>query len=124
MNAWTSHELDTIGSSDEIRIAGRRADGTLRKPVITWIVLYEGRFYVRSVNGRQAAWFRGAQERHEGRIWAGDVEKDVTFREAPGEIADRLDEAYRAKYGRYPPNIVGSIVTPQARAAALEVVPG
>jgi hypothetical protein len=123
MNAWTSQELNTIGSADEIRIAGRRADGTLRKPVTIWIVPYQGRFYVRSVNGRDAAWFRGTQERHEGRIWAGDVERDVAFKEAPGEIADQLDEVYRAKYRRYPPNIVGSILRPQARAAALEVVP-
>jgi hypothetical protein len=31
------------------------------------------------VNGRTSAWFRGTQERHEGRIWAGSVEKDITF---------------------------------------------
>ncbi|HKA11853.1 MAG TPA: DUF2255 family protein [Candidatus Dormibacteraeota bacterium] len=33
--------------------------------------------YVRSVNGRGAAWFRGTQARHQGRIPTGGVEEDV-----------------------------------------------
>jgi hypothetical protein len=37
---------------------------------------------VRSVNGRTAAWFRGTQVRHEGRIEAGGVAKDVKFVDA------------------------------------------
>jgi hypothetical protein len=35
--------------------------------------------YVRSVYGRTGAWFRGTQVRHEGHIWAGGVDKDVTL---------------------------------------------
>ncbi len=63
------------------------------------------------------------QTRHEGRISGGGVEKDVTFVEADDAINDALDAAYRSKYHRYAANIVGSTVTPQARAATLKLVP-
>ena len=36
---------------------------------------------------------------------------------------DGLDAVYRAKYHRYAESIVGSIVSPQARAATLKLVP-
>ncbi len=79
MTIWTSEELNKIGMAEELRIAGLKADGTLRKPVIIWVVRVGDALYVRSVNGRSSAWFRGVQIRHEGRIWAGGVEKDIVF---------------------------------------------
>ncbi len=57
-----------------------RNDGTLRRPVTIWVVRVGDALYVRSVNARTGGWFRGAQARHEGRIWAGGVEKDLTLR--------------------------------------------
>jgi hypothetical protein len=39
------------------------------------------------------------------------------------DVDDELDAAYRAKYRRYAESIVGSIVSPQARAATLKLVP-
>jgi hypothetical protein len=72
--------------------------------------------------GRGSSWFRGAQTRHEAHIQAGGVNKDVTLVETD-EVGDELDAAYRAKYGRRYPSIVPSIVTPEARAATLELVP-
>ena len=123
MTAWTSDELTRIGAADELEIAARRRDGTLRKPVTIWVVRHDDSLYVRSVNGRNAAWFRGAQVTHQGRIRAGGVEKDVTFSEPDHDIGDELDAAYRAKYRRYAPSIVGSIVSPEARLATIELVP-
>jgi hypothetical protein len=75
------------------------------------------------VNGRTAAWFRGAQVRHEGHIQAGGVEKDVTFVDADHTIADDLDAAYRGKYRRYAASIISHIVSPEARAATIKLVP-
>jgi hypothetical protein len=60
------------------------------------------------VNGRNAAWFRGTQVRHEGRVWAGGVEKDVTFVDAHDDLNDQVDDAYRTKYHGYAPSIVGA----------------
>jgi hypothetical protein len=122
MTSWTSDELAGVGAANELQIAPRRADGTLRNPVIIWVVAHNNRLYVRSVNGRDAAWFRGTQATHEGHIQAGGIEKDVTFVDAPRDIADALDAAYRAKYS-YSPSSVAHIVSPQARSATLELVP-
>jgi hypothetical protein len=52
---------------------------------------------VRSVNGRTSCLFRGAQVRHEGRISAGGVEKDVTFSDVDLRLNDAIDAAYRVK---------------------------
>jgi hypothetical protein len=123
MTAWTRDELARIGAAEELQIASLRRDGTLRNPVTIWVVRHGDDLYVRSVNGRTAAWFRGTQVRHEGHIRAGGVEKDVTFVDADHDSDDALDAAYRTKYRRYAASIVGSIVSPQARAATLKLVP-
>lgn len=59
MTDWTSDDLTRIGTEEEVRIASARPDGTLRKLVIVWLVRQGDDLYVRSVNGRGAAWFRG-----------------------------------------------------------------
>jgi hypothetical protein len=122
MTAWTSDELTKIGAAEELQLASVRRDGTLRNPVTIWGVRQGDDLYVRSVNGRTAAWFRGAQVRHEGRIWAGSVEKDVLFVETD-DMNNEVDAAYRTKYRRYAKGIVNSVITPQARSATLKLVP-
>lgn len=123
MAIWTKDELDKIGNAEELQIASRRKDGTLRKPVIIWVVRLGDDLYVRCVNGRAGAWFRGVQSRHEGRIRAGGVVKEVTFVEQhdPG-INDKIDTAYLAKYRRYP-QYVAPMVTAEVKAATLKLVP-
>ena len=122
MATWTSDELDEIGAPDELDLAPVRRDGTLRRTVTMWVVRDGGDVYVRSVNGRGSAWFRGAQTRHEAHIRAGGVERDVELVESD-ERTDAVDAAYREKYGRRYPTIVPSIVTPEARAATLMLLP-
>ena len=123
MTIWMSEELNKIGRAEELRIASFRRDGTLRKPVIIWVVRIGDDIYVRCVNGRKGAWFRGALSRHEGRIWAGGVEKDVTFVEEPDpDVNDQIDAAYLTKYRRYP-QYVSPMVTPDVRAATIKLVP-
>ncbi len=124
MTAWTSAELNKIGKAEELEIASLRPDDTLRKPVTIWVVRLGDDLYVRAVNGRTGVWFRGAQVRHEGHIQAGGVEKDVTFvEESDPALNEQIDAAYRTKYRRYGENIVGSIVSPGARAATIKLVP-
>jgi len=123
MITWTDDELSKIGEAEELRIATLRRDHTLRKKVTIWVVRLDDNLYVRSVNGREGAWFRGALTRHEGRIWAGGVEKDVIFvEETDPAINDRIDEVYLSKYERYP-QYVAPMVTPEVRAATLKLVP-
>jgi hypothetical protein len=123
MTAWTTDELDGIEAADELEIASLRSDGTLRHPTTIWVVRLGDDLYVRSVNGRTSGWFRGTQVRHEGRIRAGRVEKNVTFVDGGEDVADRIDDAYRTKYRRYSEGIVGTTITPEARAATLKLVP-
>jgi hypothetical protein len=80
--------------------------------------------YVRSYKGHGGSWFRAAQVRHEGRIRAAGVEKDVTFVEEsdPG-INDQIDAAYRTKYRSYGARFVTPMVGPEARAATIKLVP-
>jgi hypothetical protein len=124
MTTWTSDELNKIEAAEELRIASVRSDSTLRKPVTIWVIRLGSDLYVRSVYGRGSAWFRGTQVCHEGHIRAGGVEKDVTFlEETDSVINDQIDAAYRTKYRRYAASIVGSTLTPQARAATIKLVP-
>ncbi|HEX2908210.1 MAG TPA: DUF2255 family protein [Phototrophicaceae bacterium] len=125
MTTWTSDELSQIGMAEELEIESRRGDGTLRKPVIIWVVRYGDDLYVRAVNGRISAWFRSTQTRHEGRIQAGGVGKDVDFVEidASDSINDQIDATYRTKYRRYAATIINSIISPKARSATIKLVP-
>jgi len=125
MTAWTSDELNRIGKAEELEISSLRDDGTLRKSTTIWVVRHGDNLYVRSVNGRTSSWFRGVQERHEGRIQAGGVEKDVTFLElnTDDNINNQIDAAYRNKYRRYAASIVNSVLSPKARAATIKLVP-
>ena len=123
MTQWNDDELTRIGSAEELEIAALRPDGTSRGRVTIWVVPHGDGVYVRSVNGRGAAWFRGTQATHRGRVWAGGVEKDVTFVDAGDGMDDELDAAYRRKYARYPASIVDSILTPQARSTTIKLVP-
>jgi len=125
MRGWTNEQLTRLGAAEELEIASRRLDGTLRNPVTIWIVRDGDDLYVRSVNGRESAWFRGAQLRHAGRIQAGGVEAEVSFVEVAEQASlDRVDAAYRAKYRRYAASIIRRIVSPEARAATIKLVPG
>ena len=124
MTTWTSDELDKIGKAEELRIASLRHDGTLRIPVIIWVVRLGNDLYVRSVNGRTSAWFRGTQTRHEGHIHAGGVDKDVTFvEESNSNINEQIDAAYATKYRRYVACIISHINGLEARAATIKLMP-
>ena len=123
MTGWTSDELDKIGRAEELRITSLRRDGTPRKPVTIWVVRVGDGLYVRSAYGLNAAWFRGAQLRREGRIEAGGVERDVIFADADSAALDQIDAAYRTKYRRYGPQYVDPMVAAEARSTTIKLAP-
>jgi hypothetical protein len=123
MNAWKTDELAKMAAAEEVQIASLRGDGTLRKPVTIWVVRHGDDLFVRSVKGSSGHWFRGTQERHEGRIRARGVQQDVTFVDAGHDTDDEVDAAYRAKYRRYAGSILNSVLTPEARSTTIKLVP-
>lgn len=120
---WTDDELDRIANAEELQIASFRRDGTLRKPVIIWVVRVGDSLYVRSAYGRNAGWFRGTQLHREGHIAAGGVDKDVAFVDAEPAINDQIDAAFRTKYRRHEARYVDMVVNPEARSTTIKLVP-
>ena len=121
--AWTSEELDRIADAEELELAPARADGSLREPVTVWVVRDGDELYVRSAYGPGSRWYKGVQERHEGHVNAGGVEKDVRFAEPDGDVNDAVDNAYRTKYRRYDASVVDPMVRTEVRATTLRLVP-
>jgi hypothetical protein len=114
MTAWASSELDRIAAADELVIAARQADGTLRPPTPIWVVRVGDNLYVRSWRGPAGRRFRAAR--------AGRVEKEVVFVDANEDVNDAIDAAYEEKYARYP-SYVKPMVSSDARATSLKLVP-
>ena len=125
VTAWSEQELAEVDARDEVRISSLRKDGTLTSSRIIWAVRLGDEVYVRSVNGRDAAWFRGTRARHEGHLQVGGLTKDVTFVDIDesAEIEDRIDRAYASKYRNYAKNIIDHINGAEARAATIRLVP-
>ncbi|HEY3083663.1 MAG TPA: DUF2255 family protein [Chloroflexota bacterium] len=123
MSAWTTDELSKIEAADELELASRRRDGTLRNPVTVWVVRHGDDLYVRSWRGRTATWFRSVRARPEGHIRAGGVLKEVQFVDPDPGVDDALDAAYRAKYRRRGASYVDQMVSPEARSATIRLVP-
>jgi hypothetical protein len=123
MSGWTDDELDRIGAADELEIASYRPDGSLRRYTTIWVVRVDDDLYVRSWHGRAASWFRRALQRHEGRIEAGGVERDVTFEEPDESLRSAIDQAYRRKYALAGNTYVQPMIETEAAAATFRLAP-
>lgn len=123
MTTWTDEELSRIGAAEELQLASTRPDGTLRPFVTMWVVRAGDALYVRSAAGPTNPWYRRAKASGVGRIRAGGLERDVTFAEADPNAHSSIDAAYHAKYDRYGPRVVGTVVGPAAAAVTIKLVP-
>lgn len=119
MNNWTEEELTNINRADELQIQTITKDGKLRNPVTVWVVRAGDIIYIRSVKGQNGLWYRHATDTHKGYIVSGGVSKNVMFKEA-NEKED-IDKAYQTKYNNS--QFVGSVLTPQAQNATLQLIP-
>jgi hypothetical protein len=123
MSGWTTGELDRIGDATELELASRRPDGSLRPYVTMWVVRAGDDLYVRSAYGPDNPWYRRARRSGAGHIRAGGVERDVTFGDAEDSAQEAIDRAYHAKYDRYGPRIVGSVVGSAVHPLTVRLVP-
>ena len=122
MTTWTPSELQSIGAAEELQLASRRPDGSLRPYLTMWVVRAGDDLYVRSAYGPGNPWYRRATASGAGRIRAGGTERDVSFAQASAEVQSDIDAAYHAKYDRYGPRIVGSVVGPAAHQVTVRLV--
>ena len=121
--AWTAGELRSIGDRDEVDVSSLRADGTVRPYVTIWLVRVGDELYVRSAYGPANGWFRRAVASGLGRVRSGGTERDVAFEVPDAEADAAVSAAYHAKYDRYGPAIVGSVVSADAVRSTLRLVP-
>lgn len=121
--AWTEQELAAFGDATEVQIAPRRDDGGLSRDVTIWIVRVGPDLYVRSAYGADNPWYRRAVANGSGRLRAGDLERGVTFEQPGQQVHAEVDAAYHAKYDRYGPAIVGTVVGDQAAGVTLRLGP-
>jgi hypothetical protein len=123
MSARTADELARIGKAEELQITSRRRDGSLRPFVTIWVVRSGDELFVRSAFGHENGWFQRALSSGQGRIRAAGLERDVTFEEPGSPVDGDLHAAYQAKYDRYGPSIVGTVVSPEAARSTLRLIP-
>jgi hypothetical protein len=123
MTTWADDDLDRIGGAEELQLASRRKDGTLRPYVTMWVVRAGHDLFVRSAYGPNNPWYRRAKASGTGRIRAGGVERDVTFADAADDVHADIDAAYHVKYDRYGPAIVGSVVGAKVAPLTIRLVP-
>src|SRR3954451_10183747 len=120
MSTWPKDELRKIAEADDLHISPLREDGTTYgTPTWTWSVAVDDALYVRAYNGRDSRWYQAAVRQKAGRITAAGMTKEVTFEPVEGPINDRIDDAYRAKYGTSP--YLKSMIGARARAATIRV---
>jgi hypothetical protein len=122
VNGWTSEELQRIGGAEELRLAARRQDGSLRPFTTMWVVQAGDDLYVRSAGGPERPWYRAASTSREGRIQAGGIDAAVEFAAVAAEANQQVDAAYHAKYHRYGPGIVGHVTGPAAHAVTIRLI--
>jgi hypothetical protein len=120
---WTGEELIRVAQADELQLASVRPDGTIRPFVTMWVVRAGEDLYVRSAYGPDNPWFRRAKASGAGRIRAGGVERNVNFADPGPGVHAAIDAAYHAKYDRYGPKLVDTVVGPKAEAVTIKLVP-
>ena len=126
MTAWSQDELQQIADSDDFHTAPYREDGTTPgTPTWIWSVVVDGDVYVRAYNGTASRWYGAATTQRAGRIRAAGTDREVTFEpvdaDGSGELSDRIDDAYRAKYADSP--YLDPMIGDRARAATVRVLP-
>ena len=122
---WTDDELERVGNAEELQLASRRPDGTLRKFITMWVVRDGDALYVRSAHGPDNPWYLRALASGEGRIRAGGVERDVEFGHVDegDPVHPALDEVYRAKYRSHGERTVGTVVGEHVHGLTIRLMP-
>ena len=119
---WSPDELERIDSAEELEIAVKRADGTLRRWVPIWVVRIGDQVYVRTWHRRETGWFGHVLGSRRARIRVPGLEADVAVAdvgEGTAQLRADIDTAYRTKYGSYGSSSVEAMRCPRRRRSPL-----
>lgn len=120
MSTWTDAELAQLDRDSEVRVAGRRAEGSSRTLTIVWHVIVGGNLYVRSVKGPAGQWYRGVAHHFELFLQRSGATREVAFA-LDHTRDDAIDAAYFAKYGNGSPS--RAITSSLAKQTTMRVDP-
>ena len=115
-------ELDGLAKA---KILGVRA-GTEHRYTGVWVVVVEGRVFVRSWNDKPTGWYRAFQAEPAGSIQLADQEIAVRAKRTRSErLRDAVTRAYAEKYDtKASEKWVRGFAEPRRAATTLELVPG
>ena len=121
MPRWNSDALREISTIDEIFVLPDRPDDRPARATRIWCVAVDAALYARGYNGVNSQWYRAAVRQQTGSIRADGVAHDVAFEPVEGSINERIDDAYRTKYGRS--GYLAPMISARARAATVRIAP-
>jgi len=120
--SWRADELALISQADDFHVAPYRDNHvTLGTPTKAWSVAVDGDLYVRASNGTRTRWYISAVRERAGQISAAGMKKLVAFEPVQGAIKDKINEAYRARYGGS--KDLDAILSERASAATVRIRP-
>ena len=115
-------ELQAIDKANDLHIAPFREDGkTYGTPTWIWEVVVGNELFVRAYNGTSSRWYKAAMNQGAGKIEAAGMAREVRFESVDGAINDRIDEAYKEKYGDSP--YLRPMISNRARSATVKILP-
>lgn len=121
-NTLSQRDIRRIADADDFHIAPFRDDGvTYGTPTWIWSVAVDDSLYVRAYNGRKSKWYNAAIKQKAGKIEALGLKWKVRFEPVPGEVNNRIDEAYSAKYSGSP--YLKAMISSRAREATVRILP-
>lgn len=119
---WRVDELERMASADDFHLVPYRDDHvTLGKPTRLLPVTVDGELYVRAQDGTRSSWYQAAVGERGGQIIAAGMTRMVAFERAQGDINEKIDAAYRARYAANPK--LKAMISPRANATTVRIRP-
>ena len=114
----------TAKAIDAIKYFRIRA-GVEHRLIAIWVVVVDGRIFVRPWNDKKGGWYRAFLEDPTGAVEVDDREIPVrALRVESEKIFDAVDQGYAAKYtSKANQKYVTGFATPKRRATTMELVP-
>ena len=124
MTAARRFSEPVLGELARAKILGVRA-GAEHRYTGVWVVVVEGRVFVRSWNDKPTGWYRAFLAQPRGSIRLAGREIAVRARQTRGErLRDAVTRAYAEKYNtKASEKWVRGFAEPRRAAATLELVP-